>query len=136
MMRFQVPQFIEHEAKVIGPLTFRQFIYVGVPAAISFFMYFLAPFSVFIMIATVTGGIGIILAFFKVEGRSLPGFLMGAIGFLIKPKHYTWKKGEEIEQNQQINNKQPKQSVKPEENLKLHQDSKIKTLATRVETKR
>ena len=66
-MRFQVPQFIEHEAKVIGPLTFRQFIYLGIPAAIGFFLYFLAPFSVFLVVTVFTVGIGAILAFFKVE---------------------------------------------------------------------
>ena len=136
MMRFQVPQFIEHEAKVIGPLTFRQFIYLGVPAAIGFFFYFVAPFSVFVVITIVTVGIGAMLAFLKAGGRSLPGFLVGAVGFLVKPKHYTWKKGGGAEQTQQVTYKQPEQSARPEENLKLQQNSKIKTLATRVETKR
>lgn len=135
-MRFQVPQFIEHEAKVIGPLTFRQFIYLGIPATIGFFFYFLAPFSVFIIITIVTVGIGAMLAFLKAGGRSLPGFLVGAAGFLIKPKQYTWKKGGGIEQIQQVTYKQEEQSARPEENLKLHYGSKIKTLATKVETKR
>ena len=28
-MRFQVPQFIEIESKIFGPLTFKQFIYLA-----------------------------------------------------------------------------------------------------------
>ncbi len=135
-MRFQVPQFIEHEPKVIGPLTFRQFIYLGIPAAIGFFLYFLMPFSIFLPITIVMGAIGMVLAFFKVGGRSLPGFLVGAISFFIKPKQYTWKKGEGVEQIKQIAYKSPELSTRPEENLKLQQNSKIKTLATKVETKR
>ena len=134
-MRFQVPQFIEHEPKVIGPLTFRQFIYLGIPAAIGFFLYFLAPFSVFLVVTVFTVGIGAILAFFKVEGHSFPNFLMGAIGFFVKPKNYTWKKGLGAQQAQQIAYKAPEVSEKPAENLKLQQHSKIKNLALRVETK-
>ncbi|HEB13415.1 MAG TPA: PrgI family protein, partial [candidate division CPR3 bacterium] len=128
--------FIEHEAKVIGPLTFRQFIYLGVPAAVGFFFYFLAPFYVFISITIVLGGIGAILAFIKAGGRSLPGFLMGAVGFFIKPKHYTWQKGNNIKKTEQTTYKQDDQSERPDKNLKLQKDSKIKTLSMKVETKK
>jgi len=135
-MRFQVPQFIEHEPKVIGPLTFKQFIYIGVPAAIGFFLYFTAPFSVFIVVTVFVGTLGVVLAFFKVGGRALPSFLMGAVSFFAKPKHYAWQKGIGIQQNQQITYKEEEQSERPEENLKLQKNSKINNLSTKVETKR
>jgi len=32
-MRYTVPQFIEHEAKIIGPLTFKQFTYLAMAGA-------------------------------------------------------------------------------------------------------
>ena len=40
-MRFQVPQFIEVEDKIFGPLTFKQFVYVtgGVGLAVILFLF-------------------------------------------------------------------------------------------------
>ena len=40
-MQFQVPQFIEIEDKIFGPLTFKQFIYLagGVGASIVLWLY-------------------------------------------------------------------------------------------------
>ena len=39
-MQFHIPQFIEHELKILGPLTFRQTIFVGIAAAVCFVLYF------------------------------------------------------------------------------------------------
>ncbi|KKW33480.1 MAG: hypothetical protein UY78_C0011G0009 [Parcubacteria group bacterium GW2011_GWA1_53_13] len=41
MAQFQTPQFIEREAKIIGPLSFKQAAYVGVPLIINFVLWFL-----------------------------------------------------------------------------------------------
>ena len=38
-MNFQVPQFIEVEDKVVGPLTFKQFIYLAGGAGLAFVFY-------------------------------------------------------------------------------------------------
>ena len=62
-MRFQVPLFIEHEAKVIGPFTFRQFLYLALPGAVAFFSYFLFPFFIFLVIAITLGMLGLALGF-------------------------------------------------------------------------
>ena len=85
-----MPQFIEHEAKVIGPFTFRQFIYLGAPGAIAFFLYFVAPFFVFVVAAAFLGAFGITFAFIKVGGRSLPTILLTFFNFTIAPKSYIW----------------------------------------------
>jgi len=132
-MRFQVPQFIEHEAKVIGPFTFRQFIYLGIPAAIAFFLYFLAPFSVFIVASVFLGAIGFMFAFIKIGGRPLSNILMSFSSFTVSPKKYIWRKGKTPIQAPQVQYQQPaEQSTKRE--IKLVQESRIKNLATRVET--
>jgi len=91
MDQFTVPQFIEHEAKVVGPLTFKQFIYVGVAGAICFVFYFTAPFFVFILATIVIMGGGISLALVKSGGRSLPVVLKNFFGFSMAPKMYLWK---------------------------------------------
>jgi hypothetical protein len=40
MAQFETPQFIERQAKVIGPLTFRGAAYVGVPIILIFLIWF------------------------------------------------------------------------------------------------
>ena len=144
-MRFQVPQFIEHEAKVIGPLTFRQFIYIGIPAAVAFFLYFLVTFFVFIVAAVFLGVLGFMFAFIKIGGRSLPSILLNFFNFSIAPKRYIWRKGQAplptsvgvgiASHLGKVAGEQSSQET-PRREIKLVQKSKIKDLATRVETNR
>jgi len=92
MDQFTVPKFIEHKTKIIGPLTLQQFIFVGTAGALAFFLYFVAPFPIFLMAAIVLVGGGTALAFGKIEGRPLPEILKGFFSFLFKPKLYLWRK--------------------------------------------
>lgn len=91
MDQFTVPQFIEHEAKIVGPLTFKQFIYIGAAAAVCFVFYFTTPFFVFILAAIVIMLGGAALAFLKSGGRSLPVVLKNFFSFSAAPKMYLWK---------------------------------------------
>ena len=50
-MRFQVPQFIEIESKIFGPLTLKQFIYLIGGGGIIFILYALLPFWLMIIFA-------------------------------------------------------------------------------------
>ena len=77
-MRFTVPQFIEHEAKIIGPLTFKQFIFIGGAGVICFILYFLTPFFIFFIFSIILIGGGVALGFFKINGKSLPLVLINA----------------------------------------------------------
>ena len=43
-MQFQVPQFIEIEDKIFGPLTFKQFIYLAGGGGLCFLLYTILPF--------------------------------------------------------------------------------------------
>ncbi|MDO8558705.1 MAG: PrgI family protein [bacterium] len=92
MDQFTIPQFIEEKAKVIGPMTFQQFIYVGTAGAICFVFYFTIPFFFFIMVALVIFSFAIILAFGKSGGRPLPLVIKNAFVFKLRPKIYLWKK--------------------------------------------
>lgn len=94
-MRFTIPQFIEHEAKIIGPLTFKQIIFIGTAGAICIILYFLVPSSVFWVVCIILGGGGIALAFLKIGGRSLPLTLVNFLKFSVMPKIYIWKKKEQ-----------------------------------------
>lgn len=96
-MQFQVPQFIETEPKIVGPLTLRQFMYVGVAGLLVFFLFFiLKPFFWFI-IAAIVGLAALALAFGKYRGLRLTIVLKNILFYLWQPKLYLWKR-EETEQ--------------------------------------
>jgi hypothetical protein len=76
-MRFTVPQFIEHEAKIFGPLTFRQTVFMGSAAGASFFLYFsLAKtnFSLFLIIVIALMAVASSFFFFKNRGPGLADY--------------------------------------------------------------
>ncbi len=68
-MQFQVPQFIEREAQVVGPLTFRQFSFLAIAGGVAFILYFFAPMVIFVPVTVVLAGIGLLAAFVQVGGK-------------------------------------------------------------------
>lgn len=91
-MQFQVPQFIDIEDKVIGPLTIKQFLYLLAAGVIIFILYkVLSPFAMFVLAIPILG-ITIPLAFVKVHGQPFISILSNFFRFLKKPDFYIWKK--------------------------------------------
>ena len=91
-MQFQVPQFIEVEDKIFGPLTLKQFIYLVGGAGFSFVLYtFLPKFIAFALMAPVIG-LAIALAFYKVNGKPFILVLESAFKYIFGNKLYIWKK--------------------------------------------
>lgn len=93
-MQYQVPQFIEIEDKIFGPLTFKQFLYVGGGAAIGFIIWSTTPKFVAILLGTPIVGFFMASAFFQVNGRPFLVYVEGAIKYLFSAKLYIWKKTE------------------------------------------
>jgi len=91
-MEFTVPQFIEKEAKIVGPLTFKQSIYIGAGGAICFFLFFTIPVYLFVPLAIIIMGSAAGLAFLKIQSISLPAYVKNFFFFLSKPRVYLWKK--------------------------------------------
>lgn len=87
-MRFQVPQFIETEAKVIGPLTLRQFIYIAAGAILVLIVGYMLPLSYAVYLIIIIAVVAIALAFVKVDGITLPHMIALAAYYLISPKRY------------------------------------------------
>lgn len=134
-MRFVVPQFIEYEAKIVGPLTFRQFVYIGIAAAICFILYFSMPFSLFIAACVVLGIGALALAFLKIGGRSLPTILANFLRFNLAPKMYIWKRKEQVItmfKKEEVKKEEEKEEELP---LKIAEKSQLKKLHTKIETK-
>ena len=136
-MQFTVPQFIEHEPKIIGPFTFKQFIFIGSAGAISFVVYFTVGKThlfLFILIAGIFLLSAFALAFFKINERSLPAVLLNFLNFSIAPKIYLWKRKE---MPPKIIKKAEESIAAKEETptLKFAEKSRLKKLSTHIETK-
>lgn len=93
-MQFQVPQFIEVEDKVFGPLTFRQFLYLAGGAGLSFLFYVYLPFILALPVIAVIVGFAAALTFYKYNGRDFIFFAESVFKYLITKKLYLWKKTE------------------------------------------
>lgn len=90
-MQFQVPQFIEIEDKLFGPLTFKQFAYLVGGAGIIFVLYKLLPFFIAIIFIIPVAVLSLALAFYKMNGKPFIFYMQAAINYATKSKLYVWK---------------------------------------------
>lgn len=94
-MRYQVPQFIEVEDKIFGPLTLKQFIYLAGGGGLSFLVYvFIGNFTIalvpIIFIMAVSGA----FAFYKINNKPFINVVEAAFKYMLGGKLYIWKKEE------------------------------------------
>jgi len=91
-MGYQVPQFINIESKVVGPLTLKQFVWVGLGGAILLMLLKVLPTIWFIVIAIPVGGLFAALAFYKIDGMPLIQYIMNMLSYALGNKKYIFKK--------------------------------------------
>ncbi len=91
-MQFQIPQFIEVENKIVGPLTLKQFMYLGIAAAFSFMFFFLLNTWLWFFITSILATISLSFAFVKYNGQPLPKIVWLSFNFLWKPRLYLWQR--------------------------------------------
>ena len=135
-MRFTVPQFIEHEPKIVGPLTFKQFIFIAVASGLCFVLYFKVTFLLFLISSLVIMGVAMAFAFLKIDGRPLATLLINFLKFNISPKMYLWKKGQEPIMMAGGEEKFVAKEIPEDElPLKIGGPSRLKSIKTKIETK-
>lgn len=91
-MKFEVPQFIEVEDKIFGPLTWRQFLYLGGGIGMAATMFFMLPFIFFVIFGIPLALLAAALAFYPVNNRPFSYFLESFLSYLSGPKLYLWRK--------------------------------------------
>lgn len=92
-MTFKVPQFIEVEDKILGPLTIKQFVYVagGVASILFFRAFFPLVFAILLGVPFII--LGLMLAFYRLNDQPFIRILEAAFYFyVIKNRLYLWKK--------------------------------------------
>jgi hypothetical protein len=109
-MQFQVPQFIEVEDKIFGPLTFKQFIYCTGGLGAAYLLYRVLPLFVSAPLILGVGGLAAALAFFEWNGRPFIVALENGFYYLVRSKLYLWN-------NEQKSKKAAARFVKPAEQV-------------------
>ncbi len=92
MQQFVVPQFIDVEDKIFGPITTRQFLILMATGFIIFLAYKYADFALFLTITIIFGGLGLLFSFMKVNGQHFHYFLLNILQTLRKPSLRIWNK--------------------------------------------
>lgn len=91
MPRFQVPQFIETETKIIGPLTLKQFLFVAGGAAMTAMAYIFLNGILFAVVELLILGFFGALAFAKVDGQPMLNYLAYMLSYALGSKRYIYR---------------------------------------------
>ena len=96
-MRFQVPQFIETETKLIGPFTLRQFLWIAGGASVLVLEVLFLKGVFLLGAAVLTLAFFGALAFLKIEGTPFVNFLAYALSYALSSKEYLFRRTESSE---------------------------------------
>lgn len=88
--QFVVPQFIDVEDKIFGPVTTRQFIILLAGGLLVFIAYKFADLALFVVILALVGGFSLVLAFVKINGQPFHYFLLNIFQTLRRPSLRVW----------------------------------------------
>jgi len=134
MPQFVVPQFIDVEDKIIGPITVRQFVIGIVFMMLTFLAYKLADTALFIIEAVTFFALWILIAFIKINGQASYLFLLNFIQTLTKPGLRLWIKNPNLMKNiKQKKDEKEEEKVKPMPRKLVAQDA-LSSLSLLVDT--
>lgn len=94
-MRFQVPQFVDIEDKIIGPFTLKQFLLYVVAAMLLVPVYIYSDLSLFITIGLPVLGVAAVFAHLKIYGRSFSQVTFSALSYASKGQLYVWRRNKD-----------------------------------------
>ena len=93
MAQFSVPQFVEIEDKIIGPLTLRQFfIFLSGAVAVYLLYRFIPNFFLFILIALPVAGLALFLSFGRFNGMAPGAILSSLFQYFTEPRAFIFHK--------------------------------------------
>lgn len=118
-MMSSVPQFVDVEDKIAGPLTWRQLLWMIAMGAV-----LLVLFTTFGTTLAIVFGIPVVLlfialAFYKPNGFTLSSFIGQAVLFLFRPKVAVWERPvmPMVSVKSRSENNKPQEEVQPEKQL-------------------
>jgi len=133
MQQFVVPQFIDVEDKIFGPITVRQFLILLATGLIIFISFKLADFTLFVVITLFVGLIAILFAFVRINGQDFHYVILNIIQTLRHPALRIWRKDYS---DKELNyfRKEEIEEVAEKEIIKVARPEHIRDLALIVNT--
>ncbi len=104
MLQFTVPQFIDVEDKIFGPITVRQFIIMLVGTLLIALGYRLFDFMLFVVSGLLIFAISTTFAFVKINGAAFHFFLLNIVQTFKKPRLRIWHKDDTLKTGVDIDN--------------------------------
>ncbi len=133
-MRYKVPREIEHKAKIVGPATFTQLLYIGAAGLLALFLYFImGKTPMFYFLSFLIGTLGVALAFLQVAGQPLPEYLKKLFLFSFSSKEYLWEKKIIPMETIITTSRKPVEEKKEEEDRSLR-SGKMSNISSKIET--
>lgn len=102
MQQFTVPQFIDVEDKIFGPITIRQFLIILVGGIVDFVGWRYGDMAMFALILSISGGLTLLFGFVKINGQAFHYFVLNIIQTGRKPSLRIWRKDYSNEQLNQM----------------------------------
>jgi len=91
-MRFQVPQFINVEDKLLGPFTIKQFVYLVGGAGMVYIAYNFLPWYLSFPLILPAAAFTLALAFYRPNGKPFISMVQAAIQYALGSRLYLWKR--------------------------------------------
>ena len=123
-MQFKIPQNVRREDKIVGPLTLKQLITMGVGGGITYAVYTLLARNYFIEVwlvpTIITGGLTLAFTFLKINGNPFGKWILLLVEFTMNTKKRTFTLG--AADVRMPSKKEVKKESKPEEKSKAERD--------------
>ena len=99
MGQYKVPQNVEAEDKILGPLTLKQFIYaiIGVMWGMVCFFLFRRVIPIMLVLGLPVVTLFLLLAFFTRDGQNFEQLLIAMVGYFANPRRRRWIKEDVVE---------------------------------------
>lgn len=92
--KFIVPQFIDNEDKILGPITVRQFLIMLVTVFLVFIEYEILKyvFAYFVILGLISFAIGAVFSFVRMNGQPFHKFFINFLQTRLRPGLRVWHK--------------------------------------------
>lgn len=94
-MQFQVPQFLDVEDKIVGPLTIKQFIYIAGGAGLTYMSWKFVPF-VGLFLAFGCVALAGALAFYRYNNKPFAFLIQSGFAYLTSNRLYIWRRANKV----------------------------------------
>jgi hypothetical protein len=135
-MQFQVPQNLDLEDKIVGPMTLTQFLYVLGGGLVDYLLFQTLArdyFALFLLFGIPIALLALGLAFFKVQEQPLTHFISCAIIYFTRPKLRIWQRIDIFKPILTAPPKKEKKEEEPKEKRHLEK-SELEQLAYNLDT--